>query len=158
MKPRKMFTGVLATAALAVLAAPALAQGGMDAPSEAIVKLRTTYIEALNNKDPKTIANLYADDAQYMGVDGVLYAGRDAIAKVMNEEASTWGHFVNKPGELMVEGNMAWEMGHGLQHITSEDGSMMELKSQYLVVLALVDGTWKIKALSVGMPPEMPGM
>ncbi|MEE8062106.1 MAG: nuclear transport factor 2 family protein [Gemmatimonadales bacterium] len=153
MKPRKILAGVLATAALAVLATPALAQGGMDAPSVAVAKVRTTYIEALNNKDPQTIADLYATDGQFMGADGVLHSGRDAIARAMSEAAPTWGHFVTYPGELIVSGNTAWEMGRGVQHITVEDGSTIEVKNQYMVILGLEEGAWMIKAAIIAIPP-----
>ena len=159
MKPRKMFSGVLATAALAVLAAPALAQGAMDAPSDAINMIRATYIEALNNKDPETVANLYATDARYMGPDGVVHVGQEAIANMLHEQAPTWGHFVTDPGELVVSENVAWEMGRGVQHVTAEDGSTITIENQYIVILGVQDGVWKIKAAMIALPPpEMPGM
>ena len=126
MRMGRILPGILASAFVAAFATTALAQGGMDAPSDAISKIRTTYVSALNNKDVETIANLYAADARFMGPDGVVHVGQEAIANTLQEQAPTWGHFVTYPGEIIVSENTAWEMGQGVQHITAEDGSMID--------------------------------
>ena len=153
MRMGRILPGILASAFAAAFATTAMAQGGMEAPSDAINKIRTTYIAALNNKDPETVANLYAADARFMGPDGVVHVGQEAIANMLHAEAPTWGHFVTDPGELIVSENTAWEMGRGVQHITAEDGSTITLHNQYIVILGLEHGVWKIKAAVIAVPP-----
>ncbi len=140
-------------AAMLTLAAPAAEAQDEHQTSAAVGKVRDAYVSALNNKDPAAIAELYAEDGQLTDQYGNHFAGRGSILKGLTEAAPTWGHFVNQPGEVMQSGNVAWEMGTSVMHIKAEDGSMMEIKTHYLVVLGMEEGTWRIKALVVGMPP-----
>jgi len=159
MRQFKRCSALLLALMMTVLIGEATAQGAMEAPSAAVAKIRNTYIEALNAKEPATIAALYADDGQLMGLDGTVWTGRDAILEGLTAAAPTWGHFVTTPGPIHVMGNIAWEMGHSVMHTTADDGTMSEVASHYLVILALEDGAWKIKAVSVGAEPTAgPGM
>ena len=149
----KRFVSFGLGAAIVALAVPAAEAQDAHQTSAAVAQIRDAYIAALNNKDAAAIAELYAEDGQLTDQYGNHFEGRDAILKGLTEAAPTWGHFVNKPGEVMQSGNVAWEMGTSVMHIKAEDGSMMGIGNHYLVVLAMEEGTWRIKALVVGTPP-----
>lgn len=140
-------------AAIVALAAPAAEAQDEDQTSAAVGMVRDAYVSALNNKDAAAIAELYAEDGQLTDEYGNHFVGRDAILKGLTDAAPGWGHFVVKPGEVVQSGDVAWEMGTSLLHINAEDGSPMEIKNHYLVVLGKEDGTWRIKALVLGTPP-----
>lgn len=141
-----------ALAAAALLVTTATAVQAQDATAE-IEKMRQAYVAGLNAKDPGAIAALYAEDAQYTDSYGNYFVGREAILSALTEAAPSWGHFVSKPADPVVSGDAAWVMGQSLMHLTGEDGSMMEIPSHWLVVLAKEGGAWHIKALTVGTPP-----
>ena len=140
-------------AAIVALAAPAAEAQDEDQTSAAVGMVRDAYVSALNSKDAAAIAELYAEDGQLTDQFGNHFEGRDVILKSLTEAAPTWGHFVVKPGELVQSGKVVWEMGVLLMHINAEDGSMMEIKNHYLVVLGMDEGVWRIKALVFGTPP-----
>lgn len=142
----------LGAAMLALVATTAEAQDEHQT-SAAVGMVRDAYISALNNKDAAAIVELYAEDGQLTDQFGNHFEGRDAILRGLTEASPTWGHFVVKPGELTQVGNVVWEMGVLLMHINAEDGSMMEIKNHYLVVLGMDEGAWQIKALVFGTPP-----
>lgn len=152
MSVGRMVSIVLGAAIVALAAPVAEAQDG-DETSAAVAKVREAYISALNNKDAAAIVELYAEDGQLTDQFGDHFEGRPAILKGLTEASPQWGHFVIKPGEVMQSGEVAWEMGVSLMHINGEDGSMMEIRNHYLVVLGMDDGAWRIKALVVGTPP-----
>lgn len=145
----------LAAVMVALIAPVAESQDAHQVAAE-VGKIREAYISSLNNKDAAAIAELYAEDGQLTDQFGNHFEGRAAILEGLTKMAPTWGHFVSQPGELMRSGNVVWEMGTSLMHIKGEDGSMMEIKNHYLVVLEMDHGAWRIKALAVGTPaPEM---
>ncbi len=149
----KRFVSFGLGAVMLALAAPTAEAQDEHQISAAVGMVRDAYISALNNKDAAAIAELYAEDGQLTDQFGNHFEGRNAILKGLTEAAPTWGHFVVKPGELMQSGNVVWEMGVLLMHINAEDGSMMEIKNHYLVVLGMVGETWRLKALVIGAPP-----
>ncbi len=151
----KRFVSFGLGAVMLALAAPAAEAQDEHQTSAAVGKVRAAYISALNDKDAAAIAELYAEDGQLTDSFGNHFEGRPAILEGLTELAPTWGHFVIQPGEVLQSGNVAWEMGTNLMHIKAEDGSMMEIRNHYLVVLGMEEGTWRIKALVLGTPPEM---
>jgi len=145
----------VAVAGLALGAVALAAQGGMSPPEEAIVKVRTSYLEAFNAKNGAALAKLYAADGMLVTAQGELLRGREAI-NTHFAELEMWPHIAVTPGKINVHGNTAWEAGKTTAHLTAGDGSMQTIAGHYLVVLELDAGQWRIKALSVANDaPEM---
>ncbi|MCA9434648.1 MAG: nuclear transport factor 2 family protein [Candidatus Omnitrophica bacterium] len=125
---------------------------------EAIAGIRLSserYVEAFNQYDAKSIANLWVEDATYITSTGIELQGRAQIEEAFAK------FFENNPGVsigtvdseiLSVSGE--WAAGSGIVAVTFEDGTVDE--SEYLVYWRKVGDEWLIQAEGETDPEDSP--
>ena len=102
--------------------------------------LRVGYAESFNARDASAVAGAYADDAIVIGTDGQVYAGKDAISKMLSSGADNWPHVVIKSDSVRVYGATAIDVGTWTEHPAGGG----EMVSRYLVVLRHDMNGWKL--------------
>ena len=152
---------VLATATVGLLAAPrdkSKSSGG-DAQA-AVAQLRTSWIDAYNNKQPEKIAEAYTDDAVVMPAIGKPIQGKDAIRDYWKKSIDAGGSNASvSDTHTESSGNLAYDTGRYKVTTKTPDGSTREVTGSYLITLKRAGkGKWLIAAhaSSDDEPPPNP--
>ena len=116
------------------------------------------FVKAYNARDSKSLANLFASDAQLVDEDGNSSHGRDAIEKVFA------GIFVDAP-DAQIHVNVetlrffgpALAIETGRSKATSEPGDPPDLSRYTVVHSKSPDGKWQMTFVRDIEAPELPG-
>jgi ketosteroid isomerase-like protein len=116
-------------------------------------------VDAFNKKDPAALANLYTDNAVFVGPDGKALMGHAAIQQDEADTIKAWGDFTFK-GELKEAG--AFGRGFWGLYEASVDGNgphgPVKVRSHVLNLFVPVGKDWKIVVTSIGANVQPPGM
>jgi uncharacterized protein (TIGR02246 family) len=123
---------------------PGTAQADSANPVEAGVRQATAaYVKAFNAHDAKAAAALWTADGEYVGVDGVVVRGREAIEKSFAEEFKAF-----PKTEIQVKVTAVRPLGRqtamteGLVTAKLQPGGEAQ-ESRYSALQVFEDGTWK---------------
>ncbi|MGH7584196.1 MAG: nuclear transport factor 2 family protein [Gemmatimonadales bacterium] len=108
-----------------------------------ITSMRSSYVEAYNSKESKTLAGFYAPDAVVISPTGVRMTG-PAIGKYFADSASTFGHLDLASHGIKVYGTIAVDMGTATERRLSGG----DLVSEYLAVLRHDVKGWHVEYLA----------
>jgi uncharacterized protein (TIGR02246 family) len=120
-----------------------------SADSAAVAQLRAGYVDAYNRKDPSAVASYYADDATEIEGNGMMLTGRAALADAFTKDTASWGKLTITPvasGSHFM-GDIAYEVGSTTVDVM-QNGKMVQIPGNYLVVLRKQAGEWKLAAVS----------
>jgi len=132
----------------------ASAQPGATPPanlSDQIATLVQRQTDYLLKKDAAALAGLFTADAVYATASGEIFSGRDKIQEYYSQTIPALGEFNRQsaPDEVHMLGPGAWARGHGTTSVKTSDG-VVELRDHWVAVYEMVDGEWKVRALSLG--------
>ena len=128
-----------------------------------ICRIVARYVEAYNRRDTQTMAALLAVDADYVGLDGVLIHGRDAVQKRQSQSHSSSQRQTRltrtvqqvrflSPDLALVDGTSEY-LG-----VTSRSGERLApIRGTFTNLMRKRDGTWWIIAqrfMLSGSPTE----
>ena len=145
-----MIAAVIAAVLLPLV--PADAQ--QDAPADVTGKINALVDRQTNllvKRDAAGLAGLFTVDAVYATASGEVFAGRDKIKDYYSQTIPALGEFTRQSAadEIHAIGTGAWARGHGTTAVKTNEG-VSELKDHWIAVYELVDGEWKVRALSLG--------
>jgi len=127
------------------------ARGEPNSPTEDIAALVRSQTDLLTKKDAAALAALFTADAVYATASGELVSGRESIANYYSKVIVGLGEMFSRtsePDEIHIAGSIAWALGHGRTVVkTNQDTAV--LRDHWMAVYELVDGRWKIRALSL---------
>ena len=139
-------------AALALAATSLASAQGIETPRvpvrtamKEINTLRAEYADGMNKKAVASLTAMYLRDATVIGADGSTHMGREAIGRLLAEQAPGWGTVTISSDSVRVFGNTAWDVGTTSD--TGEDGEAST--SRYLVVLRRGVTRWQVASLAV---------
>src|SRR5262245_39787576 len=116
-----------------------------EADRESIRKAGEAFAAAFEKGDPKAVAALWTDAAEYVGEDGVTLRQRAQIEKAFTEAFKKGGSSAKVEVDVrsirFPSRDMAIEEGF-LRHIPNGPG--LPSSSRYQTVLVREDGTWLI--------------
>lgn len=152
MTSRRARSSLPLAAALALFASsPAVAQG-IETPRvplrtaiKEINTLRAEYADHYNRKDAAGLTAMYLPDAVLLRTDGSTLMGREAIGKMLTEEAPGWKQVTISSDTMRVFGNTAWDVGTMSARGSEGDTSV----TRYLVVLRRGPNQWRISSVAV---------
>lgn len=134
---------------------------GETMPTEADVqRIADQWVEAAEAHDAGGIASLYTEDAVFIGVEGQVMEGRQAIEEGMATGLEDLASMGVEATDRVLGTEMIAEIGTYTQTFQAGEGQEQTVSGRYLVVLKRQpDGSWKI-AQHLGTPPSdgMPGM
>ncbi len=108
-------------------------------------RFRVEYAEYVNNKDAKSLAAMYEDDAIVTLESGARQVGKQAVMASITERLPTYPHMVLQSDTLIAYGPTAIDMGTVRLHPTNGG----EVVNKYLAVLRRTMGVWRIVRLQV---------
>ena len=117
----------------------------------AIKKIRDTWVQEFNARNPKGVATLYAPDAVLMRWDGSVH-GYDSILAEFERSANGNAHnYVVHPLHFEHSGALGYETG--AYNVTLRDRVS---EGNYLMVVKKINGEWKIVAHATVPNPNTP--
>lgn len=149
---------IVVAACVAFLAA--CGPGGHEADDAAIREVNKKWQEAIVAKDAATVANFYAEDAQFLPPNAPKVVGREALQKSWAEMMALPGVALTfdteklvfaKSGELAVEvGTYKFSMGEGAAAVNDTGKSVVTWTKR--------DGKWQVLTdmFSSDNPPPPP--
>ena len=130
-------------------------------PEAAFEEMAAKWAEVWNSGDMEGLAALYTEDADFIGIDGKVHQGREAIVKSFADLAETAfkgaqvsierTHIRQIKPNIMV-GDSAWEFTGGPE----VEGQTPPTKGTSTVVVVNQDGKWIITSHRSRVPPPMP--
>jgi uncharacterized protein (TIGR02246 family) len=120
--------------------APAAAATGHEPPPQAAAAIRAAnadWLPAMRRADAAAIAAPYAQDALFIGADGTVTRGREAIRQLYVARLAA---IAKVSGDLKSDGSapagptLVYEWGHARLAVTKQDGSRAESAGTYLTV------------------------
>ena len=118
------------------------------ADTEAINRLRTDYIAAVNAEDAAKVAALFTEDGMRMEANMPAVKGREAIQKGLAELFAAFDADISITSEeLVVNGDWAFDRGQYMTHLMPKDPKQQMIMEQgkYLVILQKgADGAWRV--------------
>jgi uncharacterized protein (TIGR02246 family) len=163
-----VLAGVTATVAFRTVSQPAEAQtkngsppesnaiqkssGKADGAEEGIKKITAEYEKAFNAADAKAAAALWTENGEYMGDDGEVQAGREAIEKSLAKFFKE-----NPKATVEVQIEKVRVIGRGTAHVDGLvrlklPGDEMPEESQYTALHVLEDGAWRAASVREWVP------
>ncbi len=132
---------------------------GQAADEDVVRKLGEQYVAAFNKKDPKAVAEIWAEDGDYTSLDGRAAKGRTEIERLFRElltgvykDAKTKliTNSVRFPAPDVAVGNATWETTGG----RAADGKERPtVRTVSLSVATKRSGQWRVvSALSMVLP------
>ena len=116
-----------------------------------IKKIRDTWIQEFNARNPKGVAALYAADAVLMRWDGSVH-GYDSILAEFERSASGNAHnYMVHPLHFQRSGDLGYETG--AYNVSLRDRVS---EGNYLMVVKRIKGEWKIVAHATVPNPRAP--
>ena len=124
---------------------PAPPATDVNAVRDEVGNVRTGWIAAAERDDAAAVAQLYADDAVLMTVEGTVVRGRQGVQEYFAKAFSTSAGLQVTPGSFDASGDLAYESGSFSQDVTPPDKKTMKVSGHYVVVLKRqADGAWKL--------------
>jgi uncharacterized protein (TIGR02246 family) len=120
---------------------PAAAAPGHEAPPQAAAAIRAAnadWLPAMRRADAAAIAAPYAQDGLFIGADGTVTRGREAIRQLYVVRLAAIAQVIS--GDLHSDGSapagstLVYEWGHATLAVTKQDGSRAESAGTYLTV------------------------
>jgi uncharacterized protein (TIGR02246 family) len=137
-------------------AVAAITPQSADEARAAIRKIHDGWEEAADKKDGVTLANFYADDADYVSSGGPPVKGKAAIQKALAMALPMTTSTTLDSKDQQVEGDMAYDYGEFTRQFTPPQAKSQVQHGYYLVVLRRQpDGSWKIVRHVSTVPPTM---
>jgi uncharacterized protein (TIGR02246 family) len=135
----------------AVLAIAGCTSGPADtsaADTEAINRLRSDYIAAVNAEDVEKTLALYTEDAVRLEPNMPAVKGREAIRQGLAAMMAAFDVDMSLTSEeLVVNGGWAFDRGQYMNHLMPKDPKQQMVMDQgkYLVILRKQpDGAWRV--------------
>jgi len=131
---------------------PAAVQNSADL--DAIRAAVNSYVEAYNRGDAKAVANLWAEDADWISPSGEHFQGREAIEREMGEmfeDAKGLKIEVLEPTVRLVAPDAAVE--EGIVRVTRPGEPPSD--ATYLAVHVKKNGQWKLESVRETSVPEV---
>ncbi len=132
-----------------------------DAATAAVRQWQSEMLEAFQARDADRIAAYYAEDAVFFMPGRAPVAGREAVARTMEEDLSDAGFSLDLAGqktEVSASGDMAYTRGTFRASYTNpQTGKIETVGGNYLQVFRKqADGSWKVveDISSPGAAPE----
>lgn len=123
---------------------------------EAIEKGNAQWVKGTNEKNPKMIAELFAEDGVMLVDENKIVKGRSAIQKMQQDDINEVKGDLKatvETKELWLDGNTAYETGR-YTYSYEKDGKPVERKGRYFTIWEKQkDNSWRIKS-DVGFPDE----
>lgn len=116
----------------------------MSADETAIAEMAEYWATHYNMGHPEMVASVYAEDAWFLGADGGLANGREAIAGMLGESADMSPQITITPGETMIFGEQAVGYGSYEINMTPEGGEAVTWGGTYMTHSRKIEGEWKI--------------
>ena len=142
--------------AVAALAVAFMTFAHAQGDEQALRDLATQWQELYNAGDDQGVADLYTDDAVFLGNDGQVYEGHDAIISYLEAPLPM------PPGEGTIQVDATevqsfGDVGHGMgtYAFTAEDGTEM-MRGNWMTLSRLVDGEWRIYRHASNFVPPAP--
>src|SRR5437868_3728003 len=159
MKQLAMFV-VLGTATVGLLAAPRDKSKSSGDAQAAVGQVRTSWIDAYNNKQPETSAETYLDDDVVRLPIGKPVQGKDAIRDYWKQSIDAGGGNVSvSDTHTESSGDLAYDTGRYKVTTKTPDGNTRDVTGSYLITLKRAGkGKWLIAAhaSSDDEPPPNP--
>lgn len=151
-----LLTTVTTVTTVASIAAPVSTPPPAETPQAAIAAQAAAFVEAFHRGDAKALGALWAQDADYIDLDGRVLRGRDSIV------AAYETLFRESPGlKLRIEthalrfpsSDVAIE--DGVTSVTGPDGTLPN-RARYVSTLVKRDGAWLLSSVreSPYLPPS----
>jgi uncharacterized protein (TIGR02246 family) len=144
----KFIRNLLLIAASAFMASASFgAQSGDAKLDRSVRKANSDWVAAVKTGDASTIAEPYAEDGIFVGIDGVCTRGRAAIEKMYRERFERSGLATSATIDskrILLDGDFAYESGRGEIRLV-RDGKASSSGGRFLTVWHhQADGEWKI--------------
>jgi uncharacterized protein (TIGR02246 family) len=103
----------------------------------------------MRRADAAAVAAPYAEDGLFIGVDGTVTRGREAIRNLYAARLATIervvGGELKSDGSVQVDAALVYEWGHATLVVSKKDGSRAESGGGYLTVWRRnLAGRWEI--------------
>jgi uncharacterized protein (TIGR02246 family) len=103
----------------------------------------------MRRADAAAVAAPYAEDGLFIGVDGAVTRGREAIRNLYAARLATIervvGGELKSDGSVQVDAALVYEWGHATLVVSKKDGSRAESGGGYLTVWRRnLAGRWEI--------------
>jgi uncharacterized protein (TIGR02246 family) len=125
-------------------AAAADAAPEMSADEQALNELAEYWATHYNMGHPDMVADVYTSDAWFLGSNGRLAEGREAIAEALGANADMSPQIEVTPGDIMVFGDQAAGWGTYTITMSAEGAPSMSYGGTYMTHSTKTEGEWKI--------------
>jgi uncharacterized protein (TIGR02246 family) len=126
----------------------------VDDAKAAIGKARQAWQDGANKKDSMAVANLYTDDAEFVGPQGPPAKGKDAVRHGLAQSFATSSVKSIDSHDTQVSGDVGYDYGEFTQDVTPPGQKAQTVHGYYLVgVRRQADGSWKIARHVSVIPP-----
>jgi ketosteroid isomerase-like protein len=112
----------------------------------AIDVLRGKFVQAYNIQSADAVAELYTDDATYVGTAGDVITGKEQIRLGLKDELPFFRSFALVPLEFGSDNNLAYERGTFAARREIPDKEPQTLNGKYMIVYRRgKDNQWRIQ-------------
>ena len=120
-------------------------KSGNAALDQTVEKANTDWLTAMKTGDAKTIAEPYAEEGVFVGIDGKCTQGRAEIQNLYEARFQKGLATSTKidSRSLILDGDLAYESGYGEVGM-NKDGKTVTNGGRYFTVWQLQAGKWKI--------------
>jgi uncharacterized protein (TIGR02246 family) len=123
--------------------------------SHAIEVGNATWERAFKNLDAAAISSTFDEEGVNVGADGTCMKGRGAVEAAMRSYFERSGPATATKveiGDIVLDGDLAYEWGHSEFHFASKPGGPTERVGRYLAIWRhQPDGKWKLLR-NLGLP------
>ena len=124
--------------------AEAQAAPEMSADEQALTEMSEYWATHYNMGHPDMVASVYGAEAWFLGANGGLAQGPEAIAEALGANAAASPQIAVTPGDLMVFGDQSIAWGTYTMTMNPEGAESVSYGGTYMTQSAKIDGEWKI--------------
>jgi uncharacterized protein (TIGR02246 family) len=115
-----------------------------SADEAALEQLRADYVQHYNMHHASVVADLYTDSAVWLGADGSVLEGREAILANLEQVMAGTPTLSLTTRDMMVFGDRALAIGdYGAQTTLPDAAEPIAFNGHYIAAFQKVDGAWK---------------
>jgi len=118
----------------------------MSADEQALADVADYWVTHYNMGHPGMVASVYAEESFFLGADGGLAEGPEAIEAMLGQNAAVSPQIEVTPGDQMVFGDVGVGWGTYQMTLNPEGAEAISYGGSYFTRSAKIDGEWKIVA------------
>jgi uncharacterized protein (TIGR02246 family) len=154
----KKWTSLLVVTSLAVCVGALVSAQEATSPEDVFNELGAKWTEAWNKGDMESLSALYAEDADYVNMDGSAYKGREAIVQIFSESPYKGAQIsIERMHIRLIKPNiMVGDSKWAFTGVAEVEGQKPPTEGTSTAVVVNRDGNWVIVSHRSRIPAPAP--